>query len=189
MHDMNSSKARSIASIQWQPAERLGQLSVDAQLRPWLIGKGLLTQRLRNVCGARFSVRVVDHWTGLLNGSHNAALRVADNAGLFCDTEMLCDDQVWVFSQCVIPDSTLSAHPWLAELGDSALDETLDDLSGVERGAHEYAWLQRSDSMTARALRDAQIKPEGLWARRTRVALRHAPMLVHELFLPAFGGL
>jgi ATP-dependent DNA helicase RecG len=27
-------------SVQWLPAERLGQLTVDAQLRPWLIGKG-----------------------------------------------------------------------------------------------------------------------------------------------------
>jgi len=186
---MNASNARPIASVQWQPAERLGQLSVDAHLRPWLIGKGLLTQRLRETCGARFALRVVDHWTGLLNASHKAALRMQDNAGLFCDVEMLCGEQVWVFVQAVIPDATLSAHPWLAELGDAALDETLNDLSGVERSSYEYAWLPGSDTMTARALRDAQIKPDGLWARRTRLALRGAPILVHELFLPAFGGL
>jgi chorismate--pyruvate lyase len=185
---MNSSNARSIASIQWQPAERLGQLAVESHLRPWLIGKGLLTQRLRDVCGARFALRVVDHWTGLLNASHKAALRVEDNAGLFSDIEMFYDEQVWVFGQSVIPDSTLSAHPWLAELGDSALDETLNGLPGAERSSYEYAWLPESDGMTSRALRDAQIKPEGLWARRTRLALRNAPMLVHELFLPAFGS-
>jgi chorismate lyase len=185
---MNSSNARSIASVQWQPAERLGQLSVEAHLRPWLIGKGLLTQRLRGVCGARFALRVVDHWTGLLTPSHKAALRMDDNAGLFSDVEMLCNEQVWVFGQTVIPDSTLSAHPWLAELGDSALDETVNGLSGVQRSSYEYAWLPRSDNMTARALRNAQIKPEGLWARRTRVALRNAPLLVHEMFLPAFGS-
>ncbi len=185
---MNASNARSLASVQWQPAERLGQLAVDANLRPWLIGKGLLTQRLRAACGARFALRVVDHWTGLLNASHQAALRMRDNAGLFCDVEMLCGEQVWVFSQSVIPDATLSTHPWLAELGEAALDETLHDLSGVERSSYEYAWLPRSDAMTSRALRDAQIKPEGLWARRARLALRGAPMLVHELFLPAFGS-
>jgi chorismate--pyruvate lyase len=176
---MNSSNARAIASVQWQPAERLGQLVVDPHLRPWLIGKGMLTQRLKGVCGPRFALRMLDHWTGLLNASHKAAMRVHDNAGLFCDVEMLCGEQPWVFSQTVIPDATLCAHPWLAELGDSALDDMLNDLSGVER---------RSDSMTARALRDAHIKPDGLWARRTRVTLRSAPMLVHELFLPAFGG-
>jgi chorismate--pyruvate lyase len=185
---MNSSNARAIASVQWQPAERLGQLVVDPHLRPWLIGKGMLTQRLKGVCGPRFALRMLDHWTGLLNASHKAAMRVHDNAGLFCDVEMLCGEQPWVFSQTVIPDATLCAHPWLAELGDSALDDMLNDLSGVERSSYEYAWLPKSDSMTARALRDAHIKPDGLWARRTRVTLRSAPMLVHELFLPAFGG-
>jgi chorismate--pyruvate lyase len=186
---MNSSKARSIASVQWQPAERLGQLSVDAHLRPWLIGKGLLTERLRAVCGARFELRVADQLTGVLHASHRAALRVDDNAGLFREVEMFCGDQVWVFGQTVIPDSTLSVHPWLAELGDSALGETLSVLSGVERSAYEYAWLTAGDDIAARALRGAEIKPAGLWARRSRIALRGAPMLVHELFLPNLGSL
>ena len=80
---MNTPKSRSIESVQWQPAERLGQLSVDAQLRPWLIGKGLLTLRLKAVCGERFALRVVDHRSGLLSGAHKSALRLDDNAGLF----------------------------------------------------------------------------------------------------------
>jgi chorismate--pyruvate lyase len=183
-----TSRSRPTASIQWQPAERLGQLSVDSHLRPWLIGKGLLTLRLRAACGERFALRVANHWTGLLGAGHRAALRVEDQAGLFRAVEMFCGDQVWVFGETVIPDSTLSAHPWLAELGDSALGETLSGLSGVERSAYEYAWLPTSDAMTARALRDAEIKPAGLWARRSRFALRGAPLLVHELFLPAMGS-
>jgi chorismate--pyruvate lyase len=185
----NTNKTRSIAAVQWQPAERLGQLAVDAHLRPWLIGKGLLTERLRAACGGRFALHVAHTWAGDLNAAQRTALRVADNAGLFRAVEMFCGDQVWVFGETVIPDSTLSAHPWLAELGDSALGETLSGLSGVERGAYEYAWLPASDEVTARALSGAQIKPAGLWARRSRIALRSAPMLVHELFLPALGSL
>jgi chorismate-pyruvate lyase len=86
-----------------------------------------------------------------------------------------------------MPDSTLCAHPWLAELGDSALGETLSDLSGIERSSYEYAWLCGDEAVTARALRDAEVKPAGLWARRARVSLRGAPLLVHELILPAVG--
>jgi len=178
-----------MSSVQWQPAERLGQLSVDSHLRPWLIGKGLLTERLRAVCGTRFELRVADHFTGLLSASHRAALRVEDNAGLFREVEMYCGDQVWVFGQTVIPDSTLSAHPWLAELGNSALGETLSGLSGVERSSYDFAWLPAGDDIAAHALRGAEIKPAGLWARRSRIALRSSPLLVHELFLPSMGGL
>jgi chorismate-pyruvate lyase len=43
--------------------------------------------------------------------------------------------------------------------------------------------------LAARALPGAQIKPAGLWARRSLIALRGAPMLVHELFLPGVGSL
>jgi chorismate--pyruvate lyase len=179
-------KAR-VDSIQWLPAERLGQLTMDAHLRPWLIGKGLLTVRMKAVCKDRFALRLVDQWTGLLSAAHKSALCSPDNAGLFRDVEMSCGEQVWVFAQTVMPDSTLCAHPWLAELGESALGETLSDLSGVERSSYEYAWLPVEESVTARALRDAEVKPAGLWARRSRVSLRGAPLLIQELFLPVMG--
>jgi chorismate-pyruvate lyase len=44
-----------------------------------------------------------------------------------------------------------------------------------------------SELATARALREAQIKPAGLWARRWRISLRNSPLLIQELFLPAMG--
>jgi chorismate lyase len=184
---MTRGSARPIESIQWQPQERLGQLCMDAKLRPWLIGKGLLTERLRLSCGERFGLRLVDQWTGLLSASHKAALRTEDSAGLFRDVEMCCGPSVWVFGQTIVPDSTLSLHPWLAELGDAALGETLADLSGVKRSSYEYAWLPTEEAVTARALRDADIKPAGLWARRARISLRGASLLTQELFLPVMG--
>jgi len=64
----------------------------------------------------------------------------------------------------------------------------LSGLSGVERSAYEYAWLPADNEVSARALRDVEIRPAGLWARRSRIALRSAPMLVHELFLPGMGS-
>ena len=179
--------ANAVKSIQWLPAERLSQLSVDAHVRPWLIGMGLLTQRMKAVCGERFALRLVDQWTGLLDAAHKSALGRADNAGLFRDVEMFCGEHVWVFAQTIMPDSTLCTHPWLAELGDSALGETLSDLSGLERSSYEYAWLPVEEPVTARALRDADVRPAGLWARRWRVSLRGAPLLLQELFLPALG--
>jgi chorismate--pyruvate lyase len=184
---MTLERTRTLNRTEWLPAERLGQLTVEAHVRPWLIGKGLITLRMKAVCGERFALRLVDQWTGLLTPAHKSALGTADNAGLFRDVEMCCGEQVWVFAQSVIPDSTLCAHPWIAELGDTALGETLGDLSGLERSSYEYAWLPVEEPVTARALRDAEIKPAGLWARRSRVSLRSAPLLMQELFLPAIG--
>lgn len=187
MAAMVPNKAHCIDSIPWLPAERLGAFSVDAPLRSWLIGKGLITLRMRAACGERFGLRMVEQWTGLLSASHKSGLRAHDSAGLFREAELRCGDQIWVFAQTVIPDSTLCMHPWLAELGDSSLGETLNELSGVERSAYEYAWLPAADALCSRALREADLKPAGLWARRSRVQLRAAPLLAHEVFLPAVG--
>jgi len=184
---MKPKPVRTLQSVQWLPAERLGQLDVDNNLRPWLIGHGLLTSRLRATCGEKFALRLVDQWTGLLTSSQKSGLRVDDNAGLFRDVEMFNGDHVWVFAQTLTPDSTLSRHLWLAELGDTPLDETLNGLSGVERSSYEYAWVPVDDPLTARALREAEVKPAGLWARRCRVTLRGAPLLMQEVFLPVMG--
>jgi chorismate-pyruvate lyase len=63
----------------------------------------------------------------------------------------------------------------------------LSALSSVKRSSYEYAWLPAEDALTARALRDAEMKPDGLWARRSRVSLRGAPLLMQEVFMPAVG--
>ncbi|HLZ98892.1 MAG TPA: chorismate lyase [Steroidobacteraceae bacterium] len=184
---MTEKAARSIQSIQWVPAERLGQMNVEPMVRTWLIAKGMLSGRVKAVCGEHFALRLIEQWTGLLTSSHRLGLRSDDTAGLFRDIEMVHGGQVWIFGETVMPDSTLSLHPWLAELGDTPLDETLIGLSGVDRGSYEYAWLPADDPLATRALRAAGAKPEGLWARRSRVALRGAPLLMHEVFLPGMG--
>jgi chorismate--pyruvate lyase len=185
MARMISAKER---AVEWVPAERLGEFTVAARLRPWLIGKGLLTQRLRTTCGEHFALRLVDQRTGLLDAALKSAVPTADNAGLFREVEMSRGGTVWVFGLSVIPDSTLCAHPWLAELGDSALGETLSELSGVQRSSYEYAWLPADHPATARALRSADVTPMRLWARRARISLRGAPLLTQEIFLPAMGS-
>jgi chorismate--pyruvate lyase len=181
------SDTRKPDSVQWLPAERLGQLHVEPRVRPWLIGKGLVSLRMKDACGERYAARLVEQWTGLLSGELRACLKIGHSAALFREVELCCDQQVWVFAQSVIPDDTLCLHPWLAELGDCSLGELLSTLSGVERSSYEYAWLPAGDALSERALRDTDLAPPGLWARRSRILLRGAPLLAQEAFLPAAG--
>ncbi len=184
---MNTGLMRTRDEIEWLPAERLGQWSVDPRLRPWLIGKGLLTGRLRAVWGARFELRPGDLWTGLMGAQIRRYLSTEDAAALFREERLCCGDRIAVITQAVIPDSTLDAHPWLAELGDSGLGETLEGLSGVEHSAYEYAWRPAGRAPAARALLGTG--HAGAWARRSRLRLRKAPFAVQELFLPGMGDL
>lgn len=183
---MLNEPSTSASGTEWLPAERLGQASVAGNVRSYMIGKGLLTSRLKEVCGQSFSLRLIDLSTGLLDPQQRAMLN-NDSAGLVREVKMYCRETVWVYAQSIVPDSTLTAHPWLAELGDAALGETLAGISGVDRSPYEYAWLGVGHPLTVRALGDAQIKPAGLWARRYRYKLHAAPILVQELFFPAIG--
>jgi chorismate--pyruvate lyase len=156
-------------------------------MRPWLIGKGLISLRMKDACGERYAARLVEQWSGLLSSELKACLKVGASAALFREVELCCGDQVWVFAQSVIPDDTLCVHPWLAELGDCSLGELLATLSGVERSSYEYAWRRADDPFCARGLRGADVAPPGLWARRSRILLRGAPLLAQEAFLPSTG--
>lgn len=187
MAAMLPEKKTAAARVEWLPAERLGQFSLDPHLRPWLIGQGVLTSRLRAACAQRFAFRMVEQWTTLLEPPLQQALRTRDAAGLFREVEMRNGEALWVYAQSLFPDSTLTAHPWLAELGDSALGETLNDLSGVERSSYEFAWLPAEVPLAGRALQRAACGEPGVWARRARLSLRGAPLLVQELFLPGMG--
>lgn len=176
--------ARTLASCEWLPAERLGQLEIDPPLRPWLIGKGLLTHRLRAACGERFALRLVHQRTGLLDRALQSSLKITDAAGLFREVELCNGSEPWVFAQTVVPDSTLTLHPWLAELGEASLGETLHELTGVERSAYEYACLPAGAALGSRAADETGVgEPARYWARRSRIRLRSAPLLVQEVFL------
>lgn len=170
----------------WLPAERFGQASIAGNVRAYMIGQGQLTRRLREACGTHFSHRLISLSSGLLTPELRTLL-CADPAGLFRDVGLYCRETLWVYSRTIIPDSTLDAHPWLAELGDAALGDTFEAISGVTRGTCEYAWLTAEHELAAQALDGARIKPAGLWARRCRFALHQAPLLVQELFFPVIG--
>ncbi len=172
--------------IEWVPAERLGSREVDASLRPWLIGQGWLTQRLRERFRERFDWRAADPWTSLLSAEERSFLGSRDPAGLVREEWLRVDGHDWALCRAVLPDSTLTIHPWLAELGESSLPEMLAQLAGVTRDPYEYARLT-DDAPLARAALGART-PEGLWARRTRLRLRGAPLALQEVFLPAAGG-
>jgi len=156
-------------------------------MRPWLIGKGLLSARMRAACGEKYAAHLVDHgpafWAPITRPASRSRFGRAVPR-----RELACGGQVWVFAQTVVPDSTLCVHPWLGELGDSAVGEILSDLSGIERSSYEYGVGSRPRirSPPGRcAIPTSRPRACGRGDRGFR--LRGLPMLSQEAFLPAMG--
>jgi len=137
----------------------------------WLTDPGLLTARLRQQCGADFRLEVIEaiaHQPPA--GPHEELRRIV----------LWCGDQPCIYAETLLPEPTTAAHPWLKELGNEPLGETLQTRSDVSRSGFEYALLAPAQMpFTLSGQNDAD-----LWARRSSFFVGGTSLLVTEIFLP-----
>lgn len=150
-------------------------------LHPWLAEPGLLTALVRRACGCETRFRLLRVEPSPLAATLAHRMGVADTGCLVREIEFACGSVRWVFAQSVFPDSTVRQHPWLAELGNVALGESLLGQTEVSRQPLEYREIAADEALAVAA--GGLDRPA--WARRAVYRLAMAPILVQELFLPA----
>jgi chorismate-pyruvate lyase len=159
----------------WLPEHALNCYEGNPRLRSWLATPGLLTQRMRDTAGEAFRMNVLREY------------RAADGDHLR-EIELTARGVPWVFAQTRVPASTLSRHPWLAQIGDTALGEALAAHGRVSRTDFEYGRLTPDDPLVALALARRELAPQPLWIRRSTFAVDDAPLVVQEVFFPDVGS-
>ena len=152
----------------WFSEPRCDDLSPDALTASWLAEEGLLTQRLRSLCGEAFRVQVLRNTAG-----------DAETTGLHREVLLCCDALPCIYAVTDVPAATLAEHGWLAELGDEPLGETLQTRADVTRSSFTYALLQ-PPSLPAEAGATT-----AAWARRSEFRIGSAALTVTEGFLDA----
>lgn len=155
-------------------------------LRPWLSEPGLLTARVKSTCGPEARLRLLRLEPAPLGPGIARRLGVDDAGCLLRDIEFTCGARRWIFAQSVFPRSTVDRHPWLRELGDNGLGESLSVVEDVRREPLEYLELEPEHPLAQAALPGGE-PPVMLWARRAVYRLAGWPILVQEVFLPALG--
>jgi chorismate--pyruvate lyase len=178
------SPAGTVSGTRWLPD--IGALvpTPPARLASWLTEPGLLTDRLRDHFGGDLQLVLIDQRPGRLAAGDQRALGVAMDAAFVREIELWCAGSARVFAQTLVPIATLDACPWLADLGRTALGETLARQDEVSRGTLEFAVVVPGTAMFKRAWRSAAARPAALWARRSWYAVAGHRLLVQELFLP-----
>lgn len=159
---------------------------VPTLLMPWIAEPGLLTSRVRTQCGATARLRLLRLEPAPLDPVLAHRLGVDDAMCLLREIEFTCGARRWVFAQSVFPESTVRSHPWLRELGDRGLGESLSAVDDVRREPLEYQEL-RAGHPLARAALPKSTDAASVWARRAVYRLGGPPILVQEVFLPALG--
>ena len=167
----------------WARLDRAAPL-LPARWAPWLAATGLLQDRISQEASEPASVRLLEERIGFLSAEQQELLQSPTDSCFHRRIELCAAGRAWVYAESLIPDHTLEAHPWLAELGERGLGETLSWRQDIERGPFEVTTLPTSHPLAARALERMNGKPDAVWARRAWVAISGARILVQELFLP-----
>jgi chorismate--pyruvate lyase len=155
-------------------------------LLPWLTEPGLLTARVRAACGEAMSLRLLRLERAPLALPLRDRLGVEDADCLLREVEISCGASRWIFAQSVFPVSTVARYPWLGELGDNGLGESLARVDDVRREPLEYAELAPTHALARAAFGDNGSR-SAVWARRAVYRLGGWPILVQEVFLPDLG--
>ncbi|MFB1035696.1 MAG: chorismate lyase, partial [Sinobacterium sp.] len=110
-----------------------------------------------------------------INSRHLAQVR---------ETLLLCNGVPWVFARSVIPASSLKGHArQLLRLNNRSLGSWLFNDSTMTRAPFELATIEASNTVVPENLQ----RQQRLWGRRSKFTVRGQPLLVAEIFLPAFN--
>lgn len=157
----------------WLPGSALNCYEGDAAMRSWLLTPGLLTQRMRDTCGAAFRMNVLSEHDE--RGDH------------IREIELCCDGVTWVYAQTRVPAATLAAEGWLARIGQTALGEALAAHGATRAREPEFARLYDDVDVVRSALARRALHAQALWVRRSVFALGAHSLTLREVFLPDVG--
>ncbi|MBB5017857.1 chorismate--pyruvate lyase [Chitinivorax tropicus] len=156
------------------------------RLRPWLNERGSLTARLISH-SKQFCVEVIEQ--RLKPVQHDEARLVKLNArrkGLVREVVLRCNGVPAVFGHTVVcPQHLRRTWRFLARLGNRSLGSVLFANPLVVRQPLHFQRIDRRHPLYRRMATLFPDLPPTLWARRSVFLLKHSPMLVTEVFLPA----
>lgn len=161
----------------------------DAQ-RPenwaWLTHRGSLTQKLRELAGDAFHVRVLNETLTEL-GEDDARLLAAKPGSRARLREVhLCGASPLVYGRTLA--AAEDAVTLLAGLGAQPLGDRVFGAPVTERGDIEIKCVDRGDELYRAATQTLVNPPSALWARRSVLHVQGARLLIYECFLPGVSG-
>ena len=172
----------------WRPCASWMARTAEPLLVDWLLDRSSLTARLRSVCPGGFAVRPLAQGYApvRLNERHRLAIGLGHHA-FVREVFLTCRGMPWVFARTVIPrDVAKGQLRALTRLGTRPLGEVLFSGRDLLRSDLELARLPlpQASRMAGSSHQDAA--GLAIWGRRSLFLRSGQPLLVSEIFLPAF---
>ena len=173
----------------WVTESQLALLQPDSTTRALLVDADSLTRKIVQRCRGDFSVQVLNQQFGALSHHERGILELRNGETGNTRTVLLrCNQTPWVFAHTVIPHYALRRSlRRLTQLGNRSLGTILHNARVMERSHVEYTRFLPHHTLFQQATAQLKQAPSQLWGRRILYRIDGDPLLVHELFLPAFN--
>lgn len=170
----------------WRQFKRVPETVVPQPWRAWLLDQGSLTQRILDACEGDFRLEVLNQRLELPRLSEMRALSLPSRQlALIREIVMYGKGEPWVYARSVIPLTTLTGRlRSLRKLDNRPLGAMLFKDPSMTRKPMEIACLAGDNSQFPEALGKLDVP---MWGRRSVFCLDRKPLLVSEIFLPAFA--
>ncbi len=169
---------------EWKDYQHYTSGQLPYSVRPWLLDKGSLTQRLIKASQGQFKVKVLSQQWQQPRRSEAVLLGMrAREIAIIREVVLLCAGQPWVFARSVMPASSLTGRlRQLRRFNDRSLGEMLFRDPSMRRQPFQIAVIDGHSKQLPEQLRQDQ----PLWSRRCRFELADKPIMVSEVFLHNF---
>lgn len=177
------SGGRWLTEPRWQPA-RPGPTRWPRGLRHWLLDQGSLTAKLQDVSDGEFQVQILFQGVARPAPSERSTLGLgAGQCALVREVVLKGLGQPWVFARSLIPLSSLKGRlRQLRQLDSRPLGGFLFAQPDLIRGGMQISRIRPEQDYVPSLLQGNDV----LWGRRSAFWLEDKPLLVSEVFLPAF---
>lgn len=172
-------------ALVWQPLRSVArQQRPSPKLQDWLDDSGSLTARLTAESEGRFQVKILRQCIGVPELHERQALTMKRPALALIREVLLCGyGEAWVFARSLLPLASLTGElRHLRKQGNRPLGAFLFSQPLLTRSPIVVARISRDHAY----LPDELISDDRLWGRRSVFSLQQKPLLVSEVFLPAF---
>ncbi|NND38815.1 MAG: chorismate lyase [Pseudomonadales bacterium] len=187
--------SRKFYQPRWRDQHAYFGNALSAQHRRWLLDEGSLTAHLLRASEGDFSVKIISQRWG--RPQRNEAMLLAIDPRHSCllrEVFLLCSGKPWVYARSVLPHSSLSGSlRHLRKFGDQPLGQLLFNSTNMRRDPFELTTIpqQRIPGLQENVIETSPAKISGAeeqacLGRRSRFFLEDRPLIVSEIFLPAF---
>tara|TARA_B100000767_G_scaffold158098_1_gene148542 strand:- start:5271 stop:5885 length:615 start_codon:yes stop_codon:yes gene_type:complete len=174
-------------SPRWRDFNTLTSDILSAEVQKWLLDQGSLTERLIKKSQNQFYVDVLRQiWGEADPGEKDLLGQIHPEPCLIREVLLYCHQQPWVYAKTVMPEKSLKdelAH--LRSFDNQPLGQLLFNTPGLIRSPFEVAQFN-AHHLPSDVQRLINNEAVSQWGRRSRFEVYGKPLLVSEIFLPAF---